>query len=70
MRNPYVVKRRAIRSMAMVMREVVRAKKREQVKAATCISLPFDDQKAHTLVRFKCDVIVCQPVGHRRNHHG
>ena len=46
----------------MVMREVVRAKKREQVKAATCISLSFDDKKAHKLVKFNCDVPLC--------HHG
>ena len=42
-----VVKRRAIRNMALVMREAIRAKKREQVKASTCISLSFDDKKAH-----------------------
>ena len=62
LRNPYVVKRRAIRSMAMVMREVVRAKKRDHVKASTCISLSFDDKKAHKLVKFNCDVPLC--------HHG
>ena len=62
LRFQYVVKRRAIRNMAIVMREVVRAKKREQVKASTCISLSFDDRKAYKLVKFNCDVPVC--------HHG
>ena len=36
----------------------VPAKKREQVKASTCITLSFDDRKAHKLVRFTCDVNV------------
>lgn len=48
--------RRAIRCMAFVMREVIRAKKREWVKEATCISISFDDRKAHKLVKFNCDV--------------
>ena len=56
-----VVKRRAVRSMAMVMREVIRAKKREWVRASTCISISFDDRKAHKLVKFTCDV----PLRHR-----
>ena len=38
------------------------AKKREQANASTCISLPFDDKKAHKLVNFNCDVPLC--------HHG
>ena len=58
----HVVKRRAIRNMALVMREVIRAKKREQVKASTCISLSFDDRKAYKLIKFNCDVPLC--------HHG
>ena len=62
LRFQHVVKRRAIRSMAIVMRDVVRAKKREQVKASTCISLSFDDKKAYKLVKFNCDVPLC--------HHG
>ena len=57
------VKRKAIRSMAFVMREVIRAKKRQHVKAATCISISFDDRKAHKLVTFNCDTKV--PLQHR-----
>ena len=59
LRFQHVVKRRAIRSMAIVMRDVVRAKKREQVKASTCISLSFDDKEAYKLVKFNCDVPLC-----------
>ena len=59
LRFQYVVRSRAIRNMAIVMREIVRAKKREQVMASTCISLSFDDRKAYKLVKFNCDVPVC-----------
>ena len=54
-------KRRAIRGMALVMREVIRAKKRAAIKASTCSSISFDDRKAHKLVTFNCDV----PLRHR-----
>ena len=39
-------KRRAIRAMALVMREVKRAKKRAAIKASPFISISFDDRRA------------------------
>ena len=54
-------KRRAIRAMALVMREVKRAKKRAAIKASSFISISFDDRKAHKLVTFNCDI----PLRHR-----
>ena len=55
------MKRRAIRAMALVMREVVRAKKRAAIKASTCISISFDDRKAHKLMTFNCDIPLSLP---------
>ena len=54
-------KRRAIRAMALVMREVKRAKKRAAIKASSFISISSDDRKAHKLVTFNCDI----PLRHR-----
>ena len=47
--------------MALVMREVGRAKKRAAIKASSFISISFDDRKAHKVVTFNCDI----PLRHR-----
>jgi len=53
---------RAVQNMALIMRETLRQEKREWIRQATCISLSFDDRKAHKLVVFNCDM----PLRHRR----
>ena len=55
------VQERALKSMVLVMREVVRSEKRKWIREATSISLSFDDRKGHKLVMFKCDT----PLHHR-----
>ena len=52
---------RAMQKMILVMREVVRARKRQWVREATAISLSFDDRQGYKLVVFKCDM----PLRHR-----
>ena len=42
--------------MSIVMCEVVRARKREQIKAASCISMSFDDRKGYKLIKILYDV--------------
>jgi hypothetical protein len=55
------VQPRAVQRMLLVMREVVRAEKRQWIKDATSISLSFDDRKSYKLILFKCDM----PLLHR-----
>jgi hypothetical protein len=55
------VQPRATQKMLLVMRDVVRAEKRQWIKDATAISLSFDDRKGYKLIVFKCDM----PLLHR-----
>ena len=50
------VHRKAAQNMCLVMREVIRARKREMIRLCTSISLSFDDRKGHKLLVFNCDV--------------
>ena len=58
MRKPRIhcegAKSRAIRSMALVIREVIRSQKRQWLREAKSICLSFDDRKAYKLLKFNC----------------
>ena len=56
LRGTSTIRRRAIRNMSIVMREVIRARKREQIRAASCLSISFDDRKAYKLIKVHYDV--------------
>lgn len=47
--------RKAFASMVHVMACTLRAKKVQQLKAASCMSLALDDRGSYRLLRFKCD---------------
>ena len=49
------VQRKSWKALCVTMAEVVRTKKREALRAATTISLAFDDKASRKLLMFKCD---------------
>lgn len=53
--RPRAVQRRAYQSMLRIMREVIRARKRQWIREATNISLSFDDRRGYQLLMFRCD---------------
>ena len=48
--------------MARILREVVRAKKREIIRVAEAMTLSFDDRKGYKLVRFRVDTLRSAPA--------
>ena len=50
-----VVQRRSWKALCVTMAEVVRNRKRETLRAATTVSISFDDKASRKLLMFKCD---------------
>ena len=48
--------RRALQTMTLIQREVVRDKKRDKIRSATFVSYGCDERDGHMLLRFRCDV--------------
>ena len=56
------IKARPLVQMARILREVVRAKKREKIRLAEAMTLSFDDRKGYKLVRFRVDTLNSTPA--------
>ena len=56
------VQARPIQQMARIMREVIRARKRDVLRSATSISLGFDDRAGYKLIVFRCDTMLDAPT--------